>query len=310
MAQWAHLGRARAPFHLYVPAGSVDIARRLASENQVNVSEIWSYHTIGDQTRFTLVHRAPTSESRRACGDRASPPKAAARAEPTGGRASRGLRRPPAPARPQRQSDRARPPATKRGTRRETAPTRTKKGSKPCPPAVQPRQARLREHLRRPHAAPRRSRTRILYWFRTPPGVRVGRAALDEDAIRLIEQHNPDVEFDWTQILNGEEEPAPPAPPARPQREAPGRSRARVGGRVPPPPPGPWSCGRACRGERRRACQRRRTPRLGSEAWRRLRGPIRRGRSRTSTRRVADEQRREQLRRTGRAAQSRHLGHG
>ena len=59
MAQWAHLGRARAPFHLYVPAGSVDIARRLAAENQVNVAEIWSFHTIGDQTRFTLVHRAP-----------------------------------------------------------------------------------------------------------------------------------------------------------------------------------------------------------------------------------------------------------
>jgi hypothetical protein len=58
MAQWAHLGRARVPFHLYVPAGSVEIARRLASENQVNVAEMWSYHTIGDQTRFTMVHRS------------------------------------------------------------------------------------------------------------------------------------------------------------------------------------------------------------------------------------------------------------
>ena len=57
MAQWAHLGRARAPFHLYVPAGCVDMARRLATENAVNVAEIWSYHTIGDQTRFTLVQR-------------------------------------------------------------------------------------------------------------------------------------------------------------------------------------------------------------------------------------------------------------
>jgi hypothetical protein len=65
MAQWAHLGRARAPFHLYVPAGSVDIARRLANENHVNVAEIWSYHTIGDQTRFTLVHRTPPVEARR-----------------------------------------------------------------------------------------------------------------------------------------------------------------------------------------------------------------------------------------------------
>ena len=85
MAQWAHLGRARAPFHLYVPAGSVDIARRLATENHVNVAEIWSYHTIGDQTRFTLVHRAP--EARRAAPSAAAPrpeavkrPAAAARA--------------------------------------------------------------------------------------------------------------------------------------------------------------------------------------------------------------------------------------
>lgn len=59
MAQWAHLGRAKVPFHLYVPAGCVDIARRLAAENHVNVAELWSFHTIGDQTRFTLVDKAP-----------------------------------------------------------------------------------------------------------------------------------------------------------------------------------------------------------------------------------------------------------
>jgi hypothetical protein len=63
-SQWAHLGRARAPFHLYVPAGSVDIARRLAAENQVNVTELWSFHTIGDQTHFRLVHRAPEDTRR------------------------------------------------------------------------------------------------------------------------------------------------------------------------------------------------------------------------------------------------------
>jgi len=57
MAQWAHFGRLRVPFHLYVPAANIDNARRLVTENQVSVSEIWSYHTIGDQTRFTLVHR-------------------------------------------------------------------------------------------------------------------------------------------------------------------------------------------------------------------------------------------------------------
>jgi hypothetical protein len=66
MAQWAHFGRARAPFHLYVPAAAVDIARRLCAENQVGVSELWSYHSIGDQTRFTLVQRMTTAPVRSA----------------------------------------------------------------------------------------------------------------------------------------------------------------------------------------------------------------------------------------------------
>jgi hypothetical protein len=79
MAQWAHLGRARVPFHLYVPAGSVDIARRLAAENGVNVAEIWSFHTIGDQTRFTMVHRAPNPDGKRAAS---AEPKRAAKASP------------------------------------------------------------------------------------------------------------------------------------------------------------------------------------------------------------------------------------
>jgi hypothetical protein len=76
MAQWAHLGRARAPFHLYVPSNCIDIARRLAAENHVNVAELWSFHTIGDQTRFTLVHKATPAEMRKAGGPRvpAAPP--------------------------------------------------------------------------------------------------------------------------------------------------------------------------------------------------------------------------------------------
>ena len=46
----------------------------------------------------------------------------------------------------------------------------------------------------------------------------MGRAALDEDAIRLIEQHNPDVEFDWTRILKGQGAPDP-APPRRNEQD-------------------------------------------------------------------------------------------
>ena len=54
------------------------------------------------------------------------------------------------------------------------------------------------------------AKPRLLYWFRTPPDVGVGRLALDEDALRSLEARNPGVTFDWTQILK-----------ARPQ--APGR---------------------------------------------------------------------------------------
>lgn len=57
LAQWAHYGRLRAAFHLYVPAGMVDVARRLTEDNQIHVAEIWSYHVVGDEPRFTLVHR-------------------------------------------------------------------------------------------------------------------------------------------------------------------------------------------------------------------------------------------------------------
>ena len=104
-AQWAHLGRARAPFHLYVPAGSVDIARRLAAENQVNVSEIWSYHTIGDQTVFRMVHRAPGVESK-ASGEARAERRPAARPEP-------GKTPTASPARAAASKDKKKPPASR-----------------------------------------------------------------------------------------------------------------------------------------------------------------------------------------------------
>ena len=58
LAQWAHYGRLRAAFHLYIPANMVDVARRLCEDNQIHVSEIWSYHLVGDEPRFTMVHRS------------------------------------------------------------------------------------------------------------------------------------------------------------------------------------------------------------------------------------------------------------
>jgi hypothetical protein len=59
MAQWALYGRLPAEFALYVPAGSVEVARRLCLDNSIGVTEIWTYHMIGEQIRFTQVFRSP-----------------------------------------------------------------------------------------------------------------------------------------------------------------------------------------------------------------------------------------------------------
>ena len=51
---------------------------------------------------------------------------------------------------------------------------------------------------------------RVLYWFRTPPDVKVGRLALDPGAIRAIEESNPDLKFEWGKILKVKLPPPPP----------------------------------------------------------------------------------------------------
>src|SRR3954468_15902889 len=50
-------------------------------------------------------------------------------------------------------------------------------------------------------------RTRVLYWYRTPPGVRVGRKPFDEEVQRTLERQNPGVVFDWEAIVGT---PMPP----------------------------------------------------------------------------------------------------
>jgi hypothetical protein len=111
LAQWAHFGRLRAAFHLYVPSGMVDVARRLCEDNQIRVNEIWSFHTVGDEVRFTLVHR--TREQPAATSARARPAAA------SGGRA---------PAAPSRQARPRVAPKQKRPARPQpSARARSKK---------------------------------------------------------------------------------------------------------------------------------------------------------------------------------------
>lgn len=60
------------------------------------------------------------------------------------------------------------------------------------------------------HTSTRRgkpSRPRVLYWYRTPPGIRVGRPPFDDEVRRRLESLHPDVVFDWPTII------ATPFPP-------------------------------------------------------------------------------------------------
>ena len=58
----------------------------------------------------------------------------------------------------------------------------------------------------------------MLYWFRTPPSVKVGRSAFDPETIRLLEAQHPDIAFDWNRMLK--EPPQAPPPELDRRREA------------------------------------------------------------------------------------------
>ena len=62
MAQWARFGKLPVEFILYIPSGVAGVARRLCGDLGIGVTEIWTYHTVGDQVRFAQVHRAPLAE--------------------------------------------------------------------------------------------------------------------------------------------------------------------------------------------------------------------------------------------------------
>ena len=116
LAQWAHYGRLRAAFHLYIPANMVDVARRLCEDNQIHVSEIWSYHLVGDEPRFTMVHRSREPQP--------APPRV--KPAPAPAAAATAPAKKPAP-RPVK----AAKPA-------KAAPAKTKKAAKPVKAAAKP----------------------------------------------------------------------------------------------------------------------------------------------------------------------------
>jgi hypothetical protein len=81
------------------------------------------------------------------------------------------------------------------------------------------------EHTFLLHTATPGERARVLYWYRTAPDVLIGRPALDEEAIRTIEEQHPEIEFDWPAIPRCEAMPPEEeqATVRQPRRGRPGR---------------------------------------------------------------------------------------
>ncbi len=122
LAQWAHFSKLRAAFHLYVPSEMVDVARRLCEDNQIHVNEIWSYHTVGDEVRFTLVHRSRD----------ASAPARAASSSPAASARKKSAAKKPA----------LKKPAAKKLAGNAGRPAASKAGGKPKPAAKSVRTAK------------------------------------------------------------------------------------------------------------------------------------------------------------------------
>ena len=85
LAEWGVFSKLRVPLHLYVPPSSVETTRRLCTELQIPVAEIWTFHLQFDQARFTMVYRAPDAvipKTKPAPPAKSAKPKVAAKAKP------------------------------------------------------------------------------------------------------------------------------------------------------------------------------------------------------------------------------------
>lgn len=139
MSQWATFSRLRAEFHLYVPAICVDSVKRLISDLQITVAELWAFNAIGDQIRFTLMQRSPQA-AKAAAAKAAAPkpvvakaaaPKAAPKPPAKGSKSAepekrkpaaavRSVAKPPAKPAPVAKKGAAKPAAVKAGARKAT----------------------------------------------------------------------------------------------------------------------------------------------------------------------------------------------
>ena len=124
-AEWGVYSKLKVPLHLYVPAACIDAARRICSEYQILVSELWSYTTSFDQVRFTLVDKSPDAPTVKL----PSKPEPKAKAAP--------IKSKPAP----KKAAKAKPPATLRqaqGRPERSRGTKAKPKAKPAAKKAKP----------------------------------------------------------------------------------------------------------------------------------------------------------------------------
>ncbi len=129
MSQWATFGRLKVPFYLYVPAGCIDTTRRLCTDHQITVDEIWTYHAVGDQMRFTMIMRSAQAAPLPKAAPAPKAPPAPRRAAPA-----------PAPAPAPRKPAAARP-AAKPASRARPARATSRTAAKPRPQAAKSKKA-------------------------------------------------------------------------------------------------------------------------------------------------------------------------
>jgi hypothetical protein len=84
-----------------------------------------------------------------------------------------------------------------------------------------------------------RQRSRILYVFRTPGSVRVGREALDPEILRQIEHEYPDIDFDWQVVVENQQIVESNVEPRRPRKKRRGDDEVETAVAPPVAPPKP-----------------------------------------------------------------------
>jgi hypothetical protein len=142
MSQWVTFGRLRVPFHLYLPTSAIDTGRRFCSDLDIPVAELWAYQSVGDQLRFTLVHRlGGATDGKTRVVTEAVPISAAAR-RPEAAKPAEPAKAPKAPARaaapPAARSRANGQPAARRGA---AAPAAARRPAAKAKTAAPPRRA-------------------------------------------------------------------------------------------------------------------------------------------------------------------------